>query len=77
MFITVNSNSLGTMAKLPHTDSADYRILASTETLLCLSLAVVNFHSIKNKQAELQAFQVAYSITFIIGTKSHLDGSVY
>ena len=45
--------------------------------MLHLSLLVVNFCSIKlkNKQAELQAFLVVH-LNIIIGTESHLDGSV-
>ena len=63
------------MTKLPHTDSPVKEFLNSN-IASSLSLAVVNFHSIKNKQAELQAFLVAYNVNIIIGTESHLDGSV-
>ena len=37
---------------------------------------MINFHSIKNKQAELQAFLVAYNVNIIISTEFHLDCSV-
>ena len=63
------------MTKLPHTDSPVKESLNSNSAS-SLSLAVVNFRSIKNKQAELQAFLVAYNVNIIIGTESHLDGSI-
>ena len=63
------------MTKLPHTDSPVKESLNSN-IASSLSLAVVIFRSIKNKQTELQAFLVAYNVNIIIGTESHLDSSV-
>jgi len=40
------------------------------------NLSVINFRSIKNKQAELQAFLVTHNVNIIIGTESHLDDSI-
>ena len=39
-------------------------------------LAIVNFCSITNKRAELEAFLVTHNIHFLLGTESHLDESV-
>ena len=64
-----------TLTKLPHTDSVVKESLNSNSASY-LSLAVVNFRSIKNKQAELQTFLVAYNVNIIIGTESHLDDSL-
>jgi len=40
------------------------------------SVSVANFHSVKNKQAELQTFLVTHNLNIIVGTESHLDGSI-
>jgi len=39
-------------------------------------LAIVNFCSVTNKQAELEAFLITHNIHFLLGTESHLDESV-
>ena len=62
------------MAKLPRTDSLGIETSQLKHSFISrLSLAVVNFSSIKNKQAELQAFLVAHTVNIIIGMESHLD----
>ena len=39
-------------------------------------LAIVNFCSVTNKQAELEAFLTVNNIQFLLGTESHLDESI-
>ena len=51
-------------------------IILSTHIVLHLSLLVSNFRSVKNKQAELQAFLATHNLHIIIGTESHLEDSI-
>ena len=63
------------IAAVPHIDSPSLAPLNSINAL-SLSLSVANSHSVKNKQAELQAFLVTHNLNIIIGTESHLDDSI-
>ena len=40
------------------------------------NLAIINFCSVTNKHAELEAFLVLHSICFLVGTESHLHQEI-
>jgi len=40
------------------------------------NLSIINFCRVRNKQAELEAFLVTHNINILLGTESHLDGSI-
>ena len=49
---------------------------SQVKEILLQHLAIVNFCSVTNKQAELEAFLAVHNIQFLLGTESHLDESV-
>lgn len=71
MYIMLPGSRQVDVAAVPHLDSLSIGPLNSINTS-SLSLSVANFCSVKNKQAELQAFLVTHNLNIIMGTESHL-----